>query len=75
MIGWNQNHPAILEGKKDHVNTRNMIIQICYEIRNLLRHEGKMVKISLSGISLGMCPANEEHRYNITMSLIGWVHT
>ena len=29
----------------------------------------------LAGISLGMHPANERRRYNVTMSLIGWVHT
>ena len=29
----------------------------------------------LSGISLGMRPANERRRYNITMSLIDWAHT
>ena len=26
-------------------------------------------------ISLGMHPANDRHRYIVTMSLIGWVHT
>ena len=28
-----------------------------------------------AGISLGMCPANERHRYNVTTSLIDWAHT
>ena len=28
-----------------------------------------------TGITLAMCPANERHRYNVTMSLIGWTHT
>ena len=27
------------------------------------------------GIILGMCPANERQRYNVTPSLIGWVHS
>ena len=30
---------------------------------------------SLSGMSLGMRPANERRRYIVTMSLIGWAHT
>ena len=30
---------------------------------------------SPSGISLGMCSANERRHYNVTMSLIGWAHT
>ena len=30
---------------------------------------------TLTGISLGMCPANERHRYNVTKSLICWMHT
>ena len=30
--------------------------------------------ISVSGISLGMYPANEGCRYNVTTSLIGWAH-
>ena len=29
----------------------------------------------LSGISLGMCPANERRRYNVTLCLTGWAHT
>ena len=28
-----------------------------------------------AGISLGMRPANERRRYNVTTSLIGWAHT
>ena len=28
-----------------------------------------------AGIILCMCPANEGRRYNVTSSLIGWVHT
>ena len=28
-----------------------------------------------SRISLGMHPANKRHRYNVTMSPIGWAHT
>ena len=28
-----------------------------------------------AGISLGMCPANERRRYNVTTSRIGWAHT
>ena len=28
-----------------------------------------------SGITLGMCSANKRRCYNITTSLIGWVHT
>ena len=28
-----------------------------------------------AGIILYMCPANERRRYNVTPSLIGWVHT
>ena len=28
-----------------------------------------------AGISLSMHPANERHRYTVTMSLIGWAHT
>ena len=28
-----------------------------------------------AGISLGMRPANERRRYNVTMSLTGWVRT
>ena len=27
------------------------------------------------GIHLGMPPANERRRYNVTTSLIGWAHT
>ena len=30
--------------------------------------------LSSSGIILCMCPANERRRYNVTSSLIGWVH-
>ena len=28
-----------------------------------------------TGIRLGMRPANERRRYNVTTSLIGWAHT
>ena len=28
-----------------------------------------------AGSSLGMCPANERRRYNVTTSLIGWART
>ena len=28
-----------------------------------------------TGISLGICPANERHRYNVMTSLIGCTHT
>ena len=28
-----------------------------------------------SGISLGICPANERRRYNVTTTPIGWAHT
>ena len=28
-----------------------------------------------SGISLGMCPAKEKRRYNVTTFLLGWAHT
>ena len=28
-----------------------------------------------SGISLGMCPAIERRRYNVTTTPIGWAHT
>ena len=33
------------------------------------------LSITVAGISLGMCPANERCHYNVTTSLIGWVHT
>ena len=35
----------------------------------------KQIHLCMSGISLGMRPANERRRYNVTTSLIGWVHT
>ena len=38
----------------------------------VLRPENAHVHL---GISLGMHPANERRRYNVTMSLIGWAHT
>ena len=31
--------------------------------------------LGMVGISLGMHPANERHRCNVTTSLIGWAHT
>ena len=31
--------------------------------------------ISLSGLILGLRPANERRRYNVMPSLIGWVQT
>ena len=32
-------------------------------------------RLAITGISLGMRPANERCRYNATTSLIGWAHT
>ena len=34
-----------------------------------------LLMIEWSGIILCMQPANERRRYNVTSSLIGWVHT
>ena len=31
--------------------------------------------VKLSGVILGLCPANERQRYFVTLSLIGWVQT
>ena len=31
--------------------------------------------LPITGISLGMRPANQRRRHIVTMSLIGWVHT
>ena len=30
---------------------------------------------SVSGLNLGLCPANERRRYDVTLSLIGWAQT
>ena len=35
--------------------------------------ESKYTKISLLGLILGLCPANERRRCKVTPSLIGWV--
>ena len=57
-------------------------------ITNFVTLGGKLLKTELfqiqlssslisgnTGISLGMHPANERRHYNVTMSLIGWMHT
>ena len=31
--------------------------------------------VQITGTSLGMRPANERRRYNVTTYLIGWAHT
>ena len=36
------------------------------------RFEDKFQQSSYSGLIVGLCPANEEQRYFVTMSLIGW---
>ena len=38
-------------------------------------HSTNFNMLTLTGISLCMRPANERRRYNVTTSLIGWVHT
>ena len=35
----------------------------------------KLACITPSGLILGLCPANERRRYNVTPSLIGWGQT
>ena len=32
-------------------------------------------QINISGLILGLHPANERRRYKVTLSLIGWVQT
>ena len=39
------------------------------------KQNGISERPSVSGISLGMGPANKRRRYNVTTSLIGWAHT
>ena len=47
------------------------VIMMKWSIAKSLEHQ----KSDVTGISLGMPPANERHRHNVTKSLIGWANT
>ena len=51
-----------------HLYTETVPCQ-CYDLKMLAIH------LNVTGISLGMHPANERRRYSVTTSLISWAHT
>ena len=51
-----------------HLYTETVPCQ-CYDLKMLAIH------LNVTGISLGMRPANEKRRYSVTTSLISWAHT
>ena len=41
----------------------------------ILKHVSAVFPFAVTGLILGLCPANERRRYKVTPSLIGWGHT
>ena len=51
------------------------IDKIWYYLQTIMKSIIGKLRASFNGIILLMCPAYERQRYNVTSSLIGWVHS
>ena len=67
---WNMPYPSVYKKCSTELTAATSMTFITG-----LRAPPSRLPVSPAGISLGMCPANERRCYNVTTSLIGWVHT
>ena len=58
-----------------HVSLESWLLAVSCHINGIIKANNDFMMIIGPGIILCMRPANESRRYNVTSSLIGWMHT